>query len=142
VRYTCTIYGHDYTFGGDKGFTGTEPVFDEPVARVVVSGRGLREAAARAYVKCVGRQRAEQMRRQRRAPGNVITQETSCQAIAASLRRTTGRLGECFEMDNFVQGWFIKVEPVLSNSRSSRRPSHLRLRTSCLLHLSSSPSPN
>jgi hypothetical protein len=142
VRYTCTIYSHDFTFGGVKGFTGTDPVFDEPFARVVVSGRSLREAAARAYVKCVGRQRADQMREQRRAPAKVVAQETSCKAIAASLRKTTRRIGECYEMDNLLQAWSIKVEPVLSNLRSSRQPSRPCLSPSRLLHLSSSPSPN
>jgi hypothetical protein len=142
VRYTCTIYGHDYTFGGVKGFTGTDPVFDEPLARVEVSGRSLREAAARAYVECVGRRRAEQMREQQRAPRKVVAQETSRKAIAASLRKTTRRIGECYEMDNLLEGWFIKVEPVPSNLRSSRLPSGPHLSTSCLLHLSSFPSPN
>jgi hypothetical protein len=142
VRYTCTIFGHDYTFGGVKGFTGTEPVWDEPLARVVVAGKTLREAAARAYVKCVGRHRAEQMRQEQRAPRKVVALETSSKAIAASLRKTTRRIGECFEMDNFIEGWFIKVEPVLPNPRSSRQLSGPRLCTSCLIHLSSEPSPN
>ncbi len=142
MRYTCTIFGHDYTFGGDQGFTGTDPVFDEPLARVVVLGRSSREAAARAYVKCVGRKRAEQMREERRAPGKVIMLETSRKAIAASLRKTTRRIGECYEMDHLLQAWFIKVEPVLPNSPSPRSSSRLRLSTSRFLHLSSSPSPN
>ena len=68
MRYTCTIYNHDYTFGGDRGFLGSEPVFEAPLAHVVVSGASLREAAARAYVKCVGRQRANQMRQNQHAP--------------------------------------------------------------------------
>jgi hypothetical protein len=142
VLYTCTIYGHDYTFGGVKSLTGTEPVFDEPLARVEVSGRSLREAAALAYVECVGRQRAEQMRDLARAPRKVVAQETSSKAIAASLRKTTRRIGECFEMDNLLEGWFIKVEPVLSNPRPSRLPSRSRSNISRLLHLSSFPSPN
>jgi hypothetical protein len=142
VRYTCTIYSHDYTFGGGKGFTGTDPVFDEPLARVVVAGRSLREAAARAYVKCVGRQRAEQMREQQSAPAKVIALETSCKAIATSLRKTTRRIGECYEMDNFLAAWFIKVEPVPANLRPSRQLSRLNLNAACLLHLSAYPSPN
>jgi hypothetical protein len=141
VRYTCTIYSHDYRFGGVQAFTGSDPVLETPLAHVEVSGRTLREAAARAYVKCVGRQRARQMRAKATAPREVIAQETSCKAIAASLRKTARRIGECYEMDNFVKGWFIKVEPV-SNPRLSRRLCKLHLPIPLLQHLSSSPSPN
>jgi hypothetical protein len=141
VRYTCTIYSHDYTFGGQRAFAGSDSAFTAPLANVEVSGRTLREAAARAYVKCVGRSRARQMRKNATAPRNVIALETSCKAIAASLRKTARRIGECYEMDNFLKGWFIKVEPV-SNPQPSRRPRKLRLPLPLLQHLSSSPSPN
>jgi hypothetical protein len=140
VRYTCTIYSHDYTFGGSRAFGGSDPVFDSPLANVEVSGRTLREAAARAYVKCVGRTRARLMRKNAVAPRQVIALETSCKAIAASLRKTLRRIGECYEMDNFLQGWFIKVQPV-ANPQPSRRPRKLRLPLPLLQHLSS-PSPN
>ena len=88
MRYACTIYTHEYMFGGNRGFTGGDPVFDSPLAHVVVSGDNLREAAARAYVQCVGRLRARRMRQNPSAPRAVIAQETSCKAIAASLRKT------------------------------------------------------
>jgi hypothetical protein len=143
MQYTCTIYNHDYTVGGVKGFTGTEPVFDAPLAHVVVSGGSLREAAARAYVKCVGRERARRMRRNRQARRDVIAQETSCKAIAASLRKTARRIGECYELDNFLEGWFIKVEPALASPRPSPRSRRLRFSLPLFRqHLSSSPSPN
>jgi hypothetical protein len=142
VRYTCTIWTHGETFGGRLGFVGTDPVCDMPLAHVVVSGRSLREAAARAYVKCVGRSRARHMRAKLSAPRQVIAQETNCKAIAASLRKTARRDGECYELDNFLVAWSIKVEPVVSNPRPSRQLSRLRLCPSRLLHLSSSPSPN
>ncbi len=88
-----------------------------PLAHVEVSGKSLREAAARAYVKCVGRGRAKQMREKLTASRQVIAQETSCKAIAASLRKTARRFGECYELDNFLVAWSIKVEPVRSNPR-------------------------
>jgi hypothetical protein len=140
VLYTCTIYSHDFTFGGAKGFTGTDPVFDAPTAQVVVSGRNLRQAAARAYVKCIGRRRAKEMLRNLDAPREVIQQETSCKAIAASLRKTARRIGECYELDNFVEAWSIKVEPLPSRPSARLRP--VRLPVPLLHRLSSSPSPN
>jgi hypothetical protein len=142
VRYTCTIYSHDCTIGGAKGFTGSDPVFDSPTAYVVVSGRSLRDAAARAYVKCIGRERARQMRQTLHAPREVIQQETSCKAIAASLRKTARRIGECYELDNFVEAWSIKVEPLASPCPSSPRLNALRLPSPLLWRLSANPSPN
>ena len=141
MRYLCTIYNHDYTFGGKQGFVGTEPAFDSPVGSVVVSGSSLRQAAARAYIRCVGQKRARQMRKDARAPRNVIAQETSCQAIAASLRKTAGRFGEFYELDNFLNGWLIKVEPVSSSTPATTAlPQRLRLPLPFLFHRS--PSPN
>jgi hypothetical protein len=141
VRYTCTIYSHDYSFGGAKGFTGTDPVFDAPLVQVEVSGRSLREAAARAYVKCIGRARAKQMAEKLSAPQEVIAQEKNCKAIAASLRKTVRRIGECYELDNFVEAWFIKVAPMCSQPASPRLHTP-RLSIPLLHHLSFSPSPN
>jgi hypothetical protein len=142
VRYTCTIYSHDYTFGGAKGFTGTDPVFDAPTVQVEVSAKSLREAAGRAWVKCIGRARARQMAEKLSAPREVIAQEKNCKAIAASLRKTVRRIGECFELDNFVEAWFIKVAPVSEQQPSSPRLHSPRLSLPRLHHLSSSPSPN
>ncbi len=142
MRYTCTIYSHDYTFGGAKGFTGTDPVFDTPLAHVVVSGRNLREAAARAYVTCIGRERAKRLREKANAPREVIAQETSCKAIAASLRKTARRIGECYEMDNLIEGWFIKVEPASSNPQLPLCPRRLPLPIPLRKCISHTPSPN
>ncbi len=131
MRYQCTIFTHSYTFGGGVG---TEPSFDDPMADVVVSGGTMREAAARAYVKCVGRDRA------RRLAGRVPhNQEASLRAIAASLRKVSRRIGEVFELDNAVEAWLIKVEPAPA---TSPRLSRLRLPSRVLLHLCRNASPN
>jgi hypothetical protein len=144
VRYTCTIYSHAYTFGSSsKGSTGSDPVFDAPLASVVVSGRNVREAAARAYVKAVGRKRAKQMRKMGNAPREVIAQEMNGKAIAASLRKTSRRIGECYELDNFVESWLIKVVALPEHPQpSARRLRVLRLSIPLLLHFSSSPCAN
>src|SRR5262249_23026703 len=115
VRYLCTIYTPEQTFSGTN--TGLEPSFGSPWAEVEVSGKSDREAAARAYVQCVGKERARLMRQKLHAPGHIVAQETNRKAIAASLRKTTRRIGECYEMDNFVDTWLIKVQPVCPASR-------------------------
>lgn len=138
MRYLCTIYSHPCTFASQNLFRGTEPGFDVPVARVVVTGSSLRQAAARAYVRCIGRQRALWLRQNPHAPHDVVADETSPRAIAPSLRKVARRIGECYEMDNFVDAWSIKVDPAPSRSRSRRS----RSSSSRLYHLSHSASPN
>src|SRR4051794_14958818 len=111
MRYLCTIYTHEYTTTGAKGSGATEPSFDSPLDQVVVAGSSLREAAARAYVRAIGRKRAQWMRQQPWSREEVASQETNKRAIAASLRRTHRRIGECFELDHLALAWLIKVEP-------------------------------
>lgn len=135
MRYLCTIYTHDQAFGTST--PGTEPSFQSPWAEVEVTGRTHREAAARAYVQCVGKERARLMRQKPHARGHVVAQETNRKAIAASLRKTTRRIGECYEMDNFADTWLIKVQPA---SPTLSRPCRLSL--THLLRLSRHPSPN
>ncbi len=139
MQFVCTIYSHEYTTTGDKGGVTTEPVFDHPMARVVVKGSSLREAAARAYVRAVGRQRAQWMRQQPWSREEVASQETSSRAIAASLRKTNRRIGECYELDHLVRSWLIKVEFAPANLPAFRR---LRLPASTLLRLGRAPFPN
>jgi len=139
MLFLCTIYTHDYTTGGDKGGVATEPAFDSPMAKLIVGGSNLREAAARAYVRAVGRKRARWMRQQPWSREEVASQETSRKAIAASLRKTNRRIGECYELDHLVRSWLIKVEPAPANMPTPRR---LRLPSSTLLHLGRAPFPN
>ena len=139
MLFFCTIYTHDLTTGGDKGGVATEPAFDSPLAKLVVGGSSLREAAARAYVRAVGRKRAKWMRRQPWAREEVASQETNRRAIAASLRKTNRRIGECYEMDHLVRSWLIKVELAPQNLPTPRR---LRIATSTLHQLCRTPFPN
>jgi hypothetical protein len=140
MLFLCTIYTHDYTpTGGDKGGVATEPAFDSPLAKLVVDGSSLREAAAGAYIRAVGRKRARWMREQPWSREEVASQETSQRAIAASLRKTNRRIGECYELDHLVRSWLIKVEPAPINLPTPRR---LRLPTSTLRHLCRTPFPN
>jgi hypothetical protein len=134
MMFLCTIYTHDTTTGGGKGGVATEPAFDSPLARLVVGGSSLR-----AYVRAVGRKRARWMRRQPWSREEVASQETNRRAIAASLRKTNSRIGECYEMDHLVRSWLIKVEPAPQNLPAPRR---LRLPTSTLHRLCRTPFPN
>jgi hypothetical protein len=145
VRYFCTIYTHDctpVTQGKTDGGSGsqTDGGGGTPVARVLVSGASKREAAARAYVECVGRERARLLR-ERQMPRRVAKLETNARAIAASLRKINRSGGECFLMDNLVEGWYVHVEPVVDLPRPTS-PQRLRLPHPSLVHLSRTPSPN
>lgn len=143
MRYLCTIYTHAYTFGGGTtGFTGTEPSFDTPVAQVEVKGDTMRQAAARAYVRCVGRKRAGLPGADGQGLPNARDLERSPRAIAASLRRTCRRIGEVFELDHAFEAWLIKVEPVASSPPAKPAPRRIRIPVRRLLHLCRTPSPN
>ncbi len=135
MRYLCTIYNRDFAFGGPNSVL---------VGTTTVGARNLREAAARAYVRCVGRKRAVVLRQELKAPRAVIAQETNVRAIAVSLRKTSTRMGDCYLLDNMVEAWDIHVEPVRSTSpQQPQRPFHLlRLPQPFLWHLLQRPSPN
>jgi hypothetical protein len=130
MRYLCTIRSNDGIFTTDHPAAPTSP---SPVASVVVSGSSPRQAAARAYVKTVGHQRASRLRQAKKTPAAVVALETSPKAIAASLRKVHRRFGECYEMDNYHDVWSIQVESV---------PMNLPLPSLLLYHLSRSPFPN
>jgi hypothetical protein len=133
VRYHCTLFTQTFSATRET-FTGTDPSFDAPVVSVTVRGDSLRTAAARAYVRCVGRDRAKQLSQLPHVRPEVAALEASPKAVAAGLRKMMARIGEVYELDNAREAWFIKVVPVPS------KPRRLRSR---LLYLSSrSPSPN
>lgn len=136
MRYRCTIFTHAYTTTGTEAFSGTEPSFDEPMGDAVVRADGMRHAAARAWVRLVGRERARVLAGSGESNPDAAAQQANARAIAASLRKTCKRIGEVFELDNLVESWFIKVEPAPS------KPPRLRLSSSRLLRLLRNPSPN
>jgi hypothetical protein len=135
MRYLCTIYNRDFTAGGPNSVL---------VGTATVKGRTLREAAARAYVRCVGRKRAQILPKGPKAP-RVFAGETNVQAVAVSLRKKSSRFGDCYLLDNMVEDWHIHVEPVAAPSASPRPQPQLRrmrLPHSSLFHFLQRPSSN
>jgi hypothetical protein len=141
VRFICTIYSQTQTFAGTKSTADGDRDPDGALAKVVVSGASQRDAAARAYVECVGRQRARLLREKHNMPRRRAAQESNRKAIAASLRKTKPQ-GSCYLLDNFVEGWLIAVEPVVPMPASSPLPRRLRLPHPLLVHLSRIPLSN
>jgi hypothetical protein len=127
VTFFCTIWNRDGTFG--EGMVGRQPgkadVTLVGTARVRAGSR--RAAAAKGYVRCVGRGRARLLKDVLEAPPALIQQEIDWRAIAPGLMRSSGRLGDCYCFDNLVETWYITVEPTASPSPSlpSRHPSRL-----------------
>jgi hypothetical protein len=142
VRYICTIHSQTHTFAGNEGSPGGDRDGDAPLARVVVSGPCPRQAAARAYVECVGRSRARLLREKHNTPRRVAAQEANPRAIAASLRKMKRPQGDCYLLDNFVQSWSIVVEAVVPMPASPSRPRRLRLPHPVLARLCRTPLPN
>jgi hypothetical protein len=140
VRYFCTIYTHDCTFATTQGSSADgDQSGGTPLARVLVSGSSKRQAAAQAYVECVGRERARLMREL--GSRRLAKQEMNARAIAASLRKTNRSGGDCYLLDNYVEGWYVHVEPVIDLPRPAS-PRRLRLPHPLLVRLSRTPSPN
>jgi hypothetical protein len=138
VRYICTIYSHNHTLAAKQGFVDDAGDGDGPVGKVVVSGASPRQAAARAYVECIGRTRARMMREKRALPRSAAAQEANPRAIAASLRKTRWPQGDCYLLDNFLDGWLITVEPVVPTPPAPRLR-RVRLPHPLLVHLSRTP---
>jgi hypothetical protein len=142
VRYLCTIYSQNHTFAAKPGFASDDADSDGPVGKVVVSGTSPRQAAARAYVECVGRTRARMMREKQQAPRWLAAQEANPRAIAASLRKTKVTQGHCYLLDNLVEGWLITVESVVPMPPSSPRLRRVRLPHPLLIHFLRTPLSN
>ena len=88
-------------------------------------GKVLRESDA---VRCVGRRRVRVVQ--------FALGETDPKAIAASLRKTPAPGADCYQLDNLVEAWFIRVEPAPPPRRRKR------LRRRHLLRQLRRPSPN
>ena len=133
MRYRCTLFTQSFD-ARRVTVVGSEPCWTEPFVTVTVRGRDARQAAARAYVVGVGKQRVAQLVQQGHPRPEIAALEASPRAVAAGLRRTLARLGEMYVLDNANESWFIKVEPL---------PSLLRRSSARQLFLSArSPSPN
>jgi hypothetical protein len=141
VRYICTIYSLEHTFAGKQNPAGGGADADGPLGKVVVSGSSPRQAAARAYVECVGHSRARLLREQHGMPRSVAAQEANPRAIAASLRKTKRTPGDCYLLDNFLEGWLITVDSVVPTPPAPRLR-RLRLPHPLLVHLSRTPLSN
>jgi hypothetical protein len=138
MTYACTLFNWDYTLGEETTEVGRWLLSVLPVATIVVQARNRREAAARAYVRCVGSKRAKFLREALQAPPAVVKHEMSPRAIAPALARMPGGSGHCYCLDNMVEAWLITAEPLSSvpvgppthPSGLSSSPRRHRLRTS------------
>jgi hypothetical protein len=107
--YTCTIFNHNYTFEEHEAWLGPEHVPAVRVASIIVRARSRREAAARAYVRTVGRVRARILR-DLNAPAILVRFETRWRVLARGLGRVRNWLGDCFTYDNMVEAFFVRVQ--------------------------------
>jgi transcription initiation factor TFIIIB Brf1 subunit/transcription initiation factor TFIIB len=71
------------------------------VASVTVIARGPREAAARAYVRALGRRRVRTLVHLG-APAFIIRAERNVRALARSLEKTANWSGPCYRLTNGV----------------------------------------
>jgi hypothetical protein len=93
--YLCTIFNHDCTTDQQEAPLGSHYAPAVRVARVLVFARNGQEAAARAYVRTVGRVRARKMR-EFNAPACCLMMETCRRTLAGGLGRVSNWLVDCF----------------------------------------------
>src|SRR5262249_4872739 len=86
MTYYCAIFSHDFTLGGDGG---DGPVGVSLVATTTVHAKSPRLAAAKGYVRCVGRRRARLLLDVLQAPAVLARHETDWRATAPLPRRPT-----------------------------------------------------
>jgi hypothetical protein len=126
VTFLCTIFSQDSAFGtGESGPQGQPATL---VGTTTIRAASPRLAAAKGYVRCVGRDRAWLLKEVLHAPAGVVRQEIDWKALAPGLMRSETQLGDCYCLDNLVDTWLIKVEPARLASpsrRRSRRREHL-----------------
>jgi hypothetical protein len=140
MTFTCAIWNHDYTFGGGTAGPESGPSGMTLVGTARVKAGSPRAAAAKVYVRCVGRRRAQLLKDVLQAPPAVVQQETDWRAIAPGLMRSSNRLGDCYCFDNLVEAWYITVEP--ARQPSNRLPLSSRCLSRHLWHSLRHPSPN
>ncbi len=94
--------------------------------RAVVRAADPRSAAAKLYVRCVGRPRARLLTAVK-AGALQVRGETEWREIAPALMRTGSRLDHCYCLDNATESWLIAVVPAPVPLPSRRRPSRRHL---------------
>jgi hypothetical protein len=119
MTFVCSIYNHDYTFGNSAD---ADPACVTLIARTAVRAGSPRSAAAKVYVRCVGRRRARLLQDVLQAPPSLIQNETDWRAIAPGLMWSSGRLGDCYCFDNLIEAWYIVVTPATLPLPAKRLP--------------------
>ncbi len=111
-QYDCVIYSHcPMDLENDENWLGEfyPPVVE--VARSIALAHSQREAAARAWVRTVGSERARAMRNLG-APAAVIEMDSDRDRIASELTSAELWAGECLKLDNGVESWFVVTERI------------------------------
>lgn len=136
--YDCTVFNHNYTSEDHEDWLGPEYVQAVRIASVIVHARNAHDAAARAYVRTVGRVRAGKLRKLN-APAVIIQFETSWRKVADCLGRAKNWMGNCFVYDNEFEAFYMRVERC---SGTWPAPARRLARRRRLLLASRTPSPN
>jgi hypothetical protein len=136
--YRCTLFHHNYTLGDEDDVLDLEYHPAVRIARVGVLARTARQAAARAYVRTVGRARARKLW-EISAPMVIVLAEAHWRVMARWLDVTNNWLGRCFVHDNQVEAFYIRVELGTASPRAIAGRLARRRR---LLWASRTPSPN
>ncbi len=105
-RYTVTVFEEKYDEDPDESNALSNVRW---LAEVKMLARDEKEAAAKAYIRCVGLQRV-QILENWKAPDFIVGMETDIGGLAAQVERCDTRLGQ-YKYDNKAQVWYFNVQP-------------------------------
>ncbi len=115
MRYVVTIF-HSDTFAPDVESAVGDAAGVSILTRVTIKAGNPRQAAARAYVRRVGKVRSR-LFREMNAPQALVEFETSVRSVGKALRRGPSGLGDYYH-DNLVEAWYFRVEEGTSPRRA------------------------
>jgi hypothetical protein len=126
--FHCVIFNHDYTSQDQEAWFRPGCTRVVRVATATVFARCRRAAAARAYVRTVGKARARFLR-DLNAPAIVIEIESRWRTLARGLQRAHIWPGDClFVWDNQVEAFYVRVVRLQSMPASAVRRQAFRRR--------------
>lgn len=111
TRYECIVYGRPFDLAeyDDEWLDEERPPLVE-VARWLTIADEPRGAAARAWVRTLGRERVRTLI-DLNAPVVIIEHDRDPRQIAAELTHAHLWIGECWMLDNKVEKWYVVAVP-------------------------------
>lgn len=105
-QYECVVYSCPSHLDDGEEWLEEHHLPVVEIGRWIAIADSPRNAAARAWVRTVGRARVRKLH-ELNAPIAIIEHEGDPQQIASELATCDLWIGECFKLDNLAEAWYI-----------------------------------